>query len=472
MRLLTLCAVAALVLAGCGGGGRTAGGLPPVVLVTLDTTRADHLGAYGNPRVRTPNLDRLARRSIQLADCTTVAPTTLASHTSIFTGVHPHTHGTPRNGFTVHPDNELLAEVLAEAGYRTAGFIGSFALDERFGVAQGFDVYDQEFDLLDGSDGYEQDQRRAEAVTDAALAYLDDPGSGSDRPLFLFAHYFDPHVPYRPPSPFGEMSGDPDPGERIDHGGVREAVEAAPGTRPPGAVRLEHRYAGEVAYVDRELGRLLDGLERRGILQSALVLVTGDHGENFTEHPRPFDHGLTVYATTVSVPCLVRLPGRPARLESMPVSTIDLLPTLLGALDLEVPGACEGTALPRASDPLAVRSRFAQATKPWEDVEVEGRWHNLYKARCLIRDSWKLVQTPYRGSEELYDLAADPAERHDLLAASDPRADRIVPELREELESFAKSGRPLPSEFDDSQLLETIERLRRMGYLDPAGAGE
>ena len=174
-----------------------------VILISPDTTRLDHFGCYGNTWIRTPNMDALSAESILFTDYTTVVSTTLASHTSLFTGKFPHTHGVPRNGFMVNTDNIMVAEILKDAGFRTAGFLGSFALDSRFDFAQGFDHYDENFDILVGTGGADQNQRNAEAVTNAVIGYLEENGAG--RNLFLFVHYFDPHLPYSPSPPYDTM---------------------------------------------------------------------------------------------------------------------------------------------------------------------------------------------------------------------------------------------------------------------------
>jgi arylsulfatase A-like enzyme len=218
--------------------------------------------------------------------------------------------------------------------------------------------------------------------------------------------------------------------------------------------------------------------------------VVSDHGENFHDHDDTFDHGHTVYESTVHAVCMIRPPasrgigdarGRAARgtgrgvLVDSPVSVVDLLPTVLDRLGIEAPPRVEGRVLDldvRESAPRD-RLRFAEATKPWQDVEREGRWHNLYKARCVRSGPWKLVQIPYLSREELYRLDRDPGERTDLLrglaadAAPDPERDAILGRLRTELEVWAGSAVPLPSVPEGGGLGDTEERLRNLGYLDP-----
>ncbi len=475
-------------LVACGGGDSSEQGdgeraerradnapRPHVILISLDTTRPDHLGAYGNPDARTPTLDALARESAVFVDMTTAAPTTLASHMSIFTGTHPHTHGTARNGFVVNPKNLTLAEVLSDAGYRTAGFVASFALDRRFGCDQGFEHWDQDFDRRDGDGDYDQDQRTAGAVTDSVLRYLDggDVDRATDpRPMFLFVHYFDPHLPYEPPWPDRELCGDPSPGEPIDVAAVRNQSTLQPGISFPEAERLAARYAGEIRYMDRELGRLIDGLRERSILDDAIVVVVSDHGENHHEHHDTFDHGHTLYQTAVRVVGMIR---KGEGFRNADASTVDWYPTILKLAGVPAPHGSrpiEGLAYNSVMEGLVELGYYpgrarSEATKPWQDYEVEGKWTNAYKSRMIRGFAYKYIFTPYRRTEELYALDSDPGETRNLLAGErSAEIEKVRKELREALDSWAGSADPFESRFDDSQQRETIERLKRLGYLE------
>ncbi|MBU0638832.1 MAG: sulfatase, partial [Planctomycetes bacterium] len=316
-----------------------------VIVISLDTTRADHLGCYGNTEVRTPNIDALAAESILFTDYMTVVPTTLSSHLSLFTGKYSHTHGTPRNGFMVNRENLLLTEILQEAGFHTAGFIGSFALESRFDFNQGFDHYDERFERFVSVIGAEHNERPAESVTNAVISYLDEIGIPDK--LLLFVHYFDPHEPYDPPPPYNTMYGG---ARRVtpEHTEVvRQGIRQAGHEATVEAQVLARNYAGEISYMDEHVGRLLEDLRQRGVLDQALVLVTSDHGENFWEHRFYFNHGLTTYQTTLHAVCLLRLPRAAhggTRVEQL-VASIDVLPTLLSYLGLEIPPGVEGEAL-------------------------------------------------------------------------------------------------------------------------------
>jgi len=457
--------------AGCARGPRTFGPVRHVVFVSLDTTRADQLGPYGNTTVRTPQLDRLAAESIVLDDFATVVPTTLASHTTLFSGQYPHTHGIPGNGFVVPPETALLPELLRDAGFTTAAFVSSFALGRRFGLDQGFDVYDDAVERLAGRDGVMQNERSAAAVTDAALAWLDQAGTPPN--LFLFVHYFDPHVPYEPPAPYDTLY---DPRGRAglpDWAAVAKPCSEQPGEADENERRMALQYAGELSYLDEHLGRLIDGLRGRGILDKALLVLTSDHGENFWEHPGCFDHGWNNYEATLRIAGILRLPAARAggRRVGAPLANIDILPTVLGFMGLTPPEGMEGQALDleRLTGPAPDRPRFAQATKPWrqEDARAgaEAGWINQTKTRSVRRGRHKLIQTPWAGTEELYDLDADPGERRDLLAAEPAAAAAVARELRPLLEAWAGSAHPRPARFEISQQEETIRRLRALGYL-------
>ena len=459
--------LAFLLTAGCAGGVDE----PParhVVVISLDTTRADHFGFMGNTEIDTPRMDALAEESIVLTDFMTTAPTTLASHTSLFTGTYPHRHGTPRNGFMVNPDNEMLPEILKAEGFRTAGFAGSFALDSRFDFAQGFDHYNEDFDILSDQVGIDQNQRSATHVTDAALAYLDATGV-PDR-LFLFAHYFDAHRPYDPPTGYTARY-DPDPaGDLPPIADLKQAGRYPPDEKARHAERHMQRYAAEITYMDTELGRLFDGLRDRGILDDALLIVTSDHGETFLEHREQFDHGAEVYQTTMHAVGLIRLPSGESggtRITE-PTSSIDILPTALRWLGISVPDGVDGRALnlnPQAQELGSPRRQFGQATKPIGEVEDDLRWINMRKARFVRQGPFKLIQVPHRDREELYHLDTDPEEHNNLLRNPTAQSRAIAEELRPALEAWAISADPLPSSFARRERNETIRRLRSLGYV-------
>jgi arylsulfatase A-like enzyme/Tfp pilus assembly protein PilF len=397
---------------------------PNLLLVTLDTLRADHIGAYGYAGAETPVLDRLAAEGIRFDQVASTAPITLVAHGSIMTGQIPPNHGLRDNGnFLAEDATSTLAEVLDDAGYATGGFVASFVLDRRFGLARGFDAY-TDFRGLDPEVGLElllNVERRGDEVVDDAIAWLGEQSG----PFFAWVHLFDPHTPYEPPEPFA--------------------------SRHPG-----RPYDGEIAYTDQQLGRLLRYLEESGRAGDTLLIVTADHGEGLGDHQEKW-HGFFVYDSTIRVPLIVRGEGLPAGLVvEGQASLVDLLPTTLALLDVEDPdrSSRDGRDLrPLIVDPAAAgRAAYAESLVPLFNFG----WSEL---RALRVDGYKYISAP---RPELYDLGADPGERHDL-AERDP--DRTA-ELAAALDAMVAGDDALEvAEGHVAADPETIERLRSLGYL-------
>ena len=439
------------------------GGLPArhVIVVSFDTARADHLGCYGNAWIKTPRIDELASESILFEDYMTVVPMTLASHTSLLTGKYPHTHGAPRNGYTVNEENVMLPEILKEEGFHTAGFAASFVLSARFGFAQGFDYYDEDFSVSSDEHVSYPSERVAAVVTDAAIAYLEEREVPEN--LFLFLHYFDPHKPYRPPAEYVDMY---EGNETVTR--WLEETEGVPRNRYA-EMRMALHYAGEVTYMDEHFGRMMDYLDGRGILEEALLIVTSDHGDNFWGHPVQWDHGFTVYQSTVDAICIIRLPqarNGGKRIEHL-FASIDVMPSVLSFLGLEAPAGTEGRSidLTASSIPPPRTNCFCQASKSEGVAETDPQWLNIRKAACIREGKWKYVSVPYQGTEELYDLSRDPGEHHDLLADPTPMSRAQADRLRPVLRTWVESAAPLPSSLAEKDREDTIRRLKSLGYL-------
>jgi arylsulfatase A-like enzyme len=276
-----------------------------VLVVTVDTLRADRLGCYGHAGARTPTIDGLAGNWLRFERATTVSPITLPSHASIFTGLEVPNHGVRHNGtFRLSPDHTTLAERFSAAGYDTAAFVSAYVLERRFGLSQGFDKYDDRFDAHDPGPG-SYPERPADRVTDRVIERLDSRGRASDRPFFAWIHYFDPHGPYEPPAPFDESFA-------------------------------EAPYDGEVAFVDRELGRLLRALDTH---EETLVVFTSDHGEGLGDHGE-VTHADLIYDSTMRVPLIISnprlFPGGEVVHDRL-AATIDVVPTVVALVGL--PGA-------------------------------------------------------------------------------------------------------------------------------------
>lgn len=442
-----------------------------VILISVDTLRADYLGSYGHPWIETPDIDDLASESIRFERVIAAAPTTLASHVSMMTGLYPRSHGVPANGYSVPETNLTLAEILDDRGFTTVGFTGGRPLKARHGFAQGFQEY---VESPAGGRHFEH----GEELTDAVLEWLRSEAAADQR-LFLFVHYWDVHWPYSPPPPFDSMYGNDSNAlrgtfEEIKK--VRVALKKEAANAPRQSEMLKRRYAAGVSYVDGQIGRLLDGLADEELLQDALVVLTSDHGESMdTRWPRRrlaryyWNHRHTVDAATVTVPLIVRLPGR-SIVGEVPhyVSSVDIMPTILDLLKVTPPPSVEGVSL-RGAFPTSLVSWergpiFSEATGKIDGQE-DWVWPNEGKCRGVWSSGFKLEVCPSSGERHLFDLARDPQELTDLLL--EPRAklgsisDRLHRELRDWEHRTAGAGR---GKRDESPA--TLEELRSLGYLN------
>jgi arylsulfatase A-like enzyme len=363
-----------------------------VVLVSLDTVRAD--------AVDTPHLQALAASSITFTRHFASAPSTLASHASLFTGTWPHTHGVPRNGFALAPENTTLAELLARAGYDTAGFVGARALASETAIGQGFDHWDEPA----------VPERPATEVVERALAWLDQ--RADDRPLFLFVHLYDAHAPYSAPAGYrGDLA--PEAGSLADIHLARRTCSRSDA--------LRSAYLAGVRWLDHGVGALLAGLDARGALDPALLLVTADHGEAWDAHEECWDHGQTVYDETTRIPLLIRSPSLAAGVSDRLTSNIDVLPTILDLLDLPPDPAAQGVSFAptlRGEDQPARGVVFSEATKPFT-ARPPG-WANADRRKSARSNDLRLVWDPWSDERQLFVSGQDAAEaidRWDELAA-------------------------------------------------------
>lgn len=398
-----------------------------VVVVTLDTTRADRIGAFGGTVVPTPNLDEMAADGVRFSNAISTNPLTLPAHSSIFTGLYPFRHGVRHNGaYTLAPSAITLAERLRDSGFRTGAFVGSFVLDARFGLNQGFDTYSAvasdpvAIDFLRPSSL----QRPAASVNEAAFRWLD--GIETER-FFAWVHYYDPHHPYAPPE-------------------------------TPGVTLHGSGYDREISYVDHCFGELVRYLRERSWLDRTILVVVGDHGESLGAHGER-THGLFVYEPALHVPFFLRAPGivpKNSRYES-PVSVVDVAPTVLGLLRLSPVENADGRSLVsdrgglRAEDP----SRFVYA-ETWMP-RIEFGWSELTTIRSR---RYKLIRAPRL---ELYDLETDPLEELNLASV-----DRAVAEnLTDALAALVAEGGSRQDVVAAKSVLsaEEISKLQSLGYL-------
>ena len=348
-----------------------------MVLITLDTTRADHLGCYGNANARTPALDAVARRGILFAQAATPVPLTLPAHCTIMTGLYPTFHGVRLNGNTaLGQDHTTIAEALSRQGYDTAAFIAAFVLDGRWGLNQGFRLYDDQFDLrkfkhLDLAGV----QRRGDQVMDAALAWLE---GRKDRPFFTWIHLYDAHSPYEPPEPLlSEFRGR----------------------------GLAGLYDGEIAFADQQVGRFVSWLQNAGLDQKTILVIAGDHGESLGSHGEG-THGYFVYDSVLHVPLIVATPFedlRGVRVDAQ-VSLADIFPTVFALAGIESHARVHG----RSLAPVDVSSRPGR-TAGLCLRRIHGAqpavW--LEPASLSASSRYKFISAP---RAELYDLTTDPEE--------------------------------------------------------------
>jgi len=404
-----------------------------ILLITLDTTRADRIGSYGYAAAETPRLDALASEGVLFEQAVTPTAFTLPSHASIMTGLYPPFHGVRLNGGAALADVQVtLAERLAASGYRTGAVMGAFVLDQRWGLSQGFESYDDDFEIApDQKLDLAGVQRPGGRVVDIGLEWLEQP---DERPFFAWLHFYDPHKPYDPPEPYRS---------RFDGGGKSGL------------------YDGEIAFTDAQVGRLLDWLDDRGLAENTIVVVVGDHGESLGDHGEK-EHGYFIYDATVKVPLIVRVPGSGLQGVRVPaqVRTIDILPTVLDLVGVEAPDPLHGESLvPLMFDPEGAGPAHAYSESM--SVHLQYGWSALYSVRT---SKHKFIDAP---REELYDLTQDPSESENLLKREPEVAQGLrstLAALREEIEV----GAPEIQEADLDQ--ETLGMLAALGYVGGATA--
>jgi choline-sulfatase len=393
-------------------------GTPPnILLITLDTTRADHLGAYGDARARTPHLDTLAAGGVLFEHAVAAAPITLPAHVSLLTGRYPFAHGVRNNGtFSLDDRAATLATVLHDRGYRTGAFVSAFVLDRRFGLARGFDRYDDGVDQAATPGG--EVERRGDRTAAAAAEWIAEQAGV---PFFVWLHLYDPHDPYDPPSPYREAFAD----------------------------RL---YDGEIAFDDAVVGRLLDRLRDLGLAASTIVAVVGDHGESLGEHDE-ITHAMFVYESAIRVPMLVSWSGHlPAGRRIRGVTrAIDLAPTLLDLAGQPALVGAEGRTLARS---IAGGERSSESA--YSETYFPLLYMNWAPLRSIQDGRWKFIDAP---APELFDLETDPGERTNLASREPARAAALARALTQLTGGAA--GAMTERKLDRA----TVEKLAALGYI-------
>jgi arylsulfatase A-like enzyme len=424
-----------------------------LLLVTMDTTRADHTSVYGYPHPTTPTLEALAREGTLFEVAYATMSTTGPTHASLFTGLYPVTHGFVKNGLELREEFSTLAERLRDAGYQTAAVVSSFAVHRRFGFEQGFDYYHDVF--IGGNGDFRTDEwsgnpiegrefdKDAEVASANALEWLTE-FRDEDRPFFLWLHYFDPHYPYRAQ-------------------GGREKLFSLEGGYTTRLEQMIAHYDGEIREVDDAIASILAQLEQSGLGANTLIVIAADHGEGLMQHGR-MQHGFHIYDESVRVPLIFRLPGRiPAdRRIREAVSIVDVMPTILSVLQIQSDvEAFEGTDL----SPLWSSSGQSAEPRPvflqrrlYETGEDQGE--KIRGEKLGIRlGHWKYIEAAEEGSFELFDLDADPGETDNLVAARPEKAEELAAELRDWWEHSNRGG--TPGTVDPA----AAEALEALGYV-------
>ena len=408
--------------------GRLAGGRSQrdlnLVIITLDTTRADRIGAYGSKDVETPAFDGLAREGVLFEQAVSVAPLTLPAHSSIFTGKFPPEHGVRDNGgFFLDPAQTTLAEVLKARGYRTGGFVAAYVLDSKWGIDQGFDTYFDDFDLGE-SKGLSLGaiQRPANEVVDRVLPWLE---AAKESRFFAWIHLYDPHTPYRPPEPFlSRYKG--------------------------------HPYNGEIAFTDSQVGRVIAQLRSLGVYDRTVVAIMGDHGESLGDHGES-THGFFIYNSVTHVPFVIRAPYSlmQGRHVADPVRSVDVMPTVLDLLGVPTPKEVTGASLV----PLMTGSASELNLDAYSEAMYPLHHYGWSDIRALRAGRYKVIDAP---RPELYDVDQDPKEATNLYEQRRSLGDGMIAQLRVQEKNFQKTEASLPAGDVDP---EARARLAALGYV-------
>jgi arylsulfatase A-like enzyme/tetratricopeptide (TPR) repeat protein len=393
-----------------------------LVVITLDTTRADRIGAYGYKDTETPAFDRLANEGVLFEQAVSVAPLTLPAHSSMFTGKFPPEHGVRDNGgFFLGAEQLTLAEVLKSKGYRTGGFVGAYVLDSKWGIDQGFDTYFDDFEVGDARRSTFSTQRPGNEVVDKALPWVREH---KGEPFFAWVHLYDAHSPHRAPEP----------------------VEGR---------YKDHPYNGEITFADTQMARVLAELDTLKLADNTVVMVMGDHGESLGDHGEA-GHGFFVYNSVTHVPFAIRAPFGLAKGRKVvdPVRSVDVMPTALDLLGIAPPSGISGVSLAplMAGTPELGLDAYSEAMYPLHHYG----WSDL---RALRAGRYKVIDAP---RPELYDIDTDPNEATNLFESRKALGDRMIAQLRALEGGLKKTEAALPAGDVDP---EARERLAALGYV-------
>jgi len=532
---------------------------PNVVLITLDTTRADHLGCYGYTKNTTPHIDQISKDSVVFSHALSVIPLTTPSHASIMTGLHPQTHQVYRNSYPVHDNFTMMAEILNRNGYTTGGFVSVMLLDSRGGFSQGFDYFSDVPKHPHEKDKKGEDQkkgirqlllkpllqRRGDETVDAGLEWLE---INKNQLFFAWIHLYDPHLSYTPPPEYGYrfnpqyeeyLKGirkpffiqkayedqvtydgvDTGDGEQISANEAFQLLFDVFGINTPESSRVNSltprqvedfiaAYDGELAFVDVQVERIIDFLKSNKLYKNTVVIIMGDHGEILHEKEDYFGHHKFLYEGTMRIPIIMKFPGITHRMIDERITNVDVLPTLLDAIDVEVSIPMDGISYwaiissqrtvqgpeqlfygthtgerrkyetqREQSSPAFVRKIRSVSKQIYKFIKrafmrlfrIRQRWRieEHFEKIAVVNGDWKLIQSSVEKSKkdvtyELYNVRKDPQELENLVIVED----EIYVELKRILTKYIKTKRfSVYPPHDDVQSEEEIKTLRSLGYM-------
>lgn len=395
-----------------------------VLIITLDTTRADHIGAYGGQSGLTPNIDRLAREGTLFRNCYAQLPLTLPSHCTLFTGRYPMAHNVRNNAkYFLNQSEFTLAEALQAKNYRTYAVIAAFVLMSKFGLQQGFDFYDDYLNPHELAHNFKS-EIPADEVYDKFSGWL---AKNSAQKFFAWVHFYDAHDPYNPPAAFAKRF----------------------------ANNAQGRYAGEIAYVDSVVGKIIDDLRDRGLLDKTLLLIVGDHGEAFGEH-QEYGHAIFCYEENLRVPLIFHCPALIAKNRTVleQVSLVDVMPTVLDVLELPIPKTVQGKSLInllRGRKEKESRSIYFESMYGKEEM-------NFAPLTGISADNYKYISLP---DPELYDLRTDSREKDNLFKKKNILARDLDKRLAKLVAGFSRSGGETRRELTERDK----DELQALGYI-------
>jgi len=454
--------VATIVLIGVAGlivvvrwraSGRTQ--RPNIVLIVIDTLRADHVGCYGYGRNTTPHIDRLARDAWVFKNAVSSAPWTTPSVASLLTSQYPSELGVREELARINPSFPLLSQILRRNGYTTCGIVTSPTLAASLGFDRGFDEYEEAYDHASTT----HDDICSPAVTSKAIEFL---RRKHIKPFFLFVHNFDPHYNYilHPEYDFyPAYTGSLTSGERI-----RELWKRLDTLSDDDVRYLTSLHDSEIAFTDEHIGKLLDELVRLGLYENTMVIVTADHGEEFMERGW-LGHTVTLYQELIHVPLVVRVPGATAQQIDTSVGLVDVLPTVLAHANIEAPQGIEGQAL--SPEGLRAADHHPRFSETFNNQPRAERHREPIALRCVVHRGRKVIFDAMNDRTQCYDLSRDPLEGTDISGAGEPEMTALREKLMQWIDQMDRQY-PAPSTTQDAQELftpEQIKMLKSLGYL-------